>query len=219
MGDMGYGGKVADQQRARELRAQAWTLVEIARELGVSKSSVSLWVRDVEFTPRPRNRGRYSKPHPLHVKKLAEIERCRVEGIDAIGTMTDREFFVFGLALYAGEGSKTPGELRFANSDPRMILAYITWLRRFFEVNEARLRLRLYLHADLDVDAAVAHWSSLTGIPPEQFTTPYRAVPDPTIRRTRHVNGCVSVAYCCTTIHRRVMGLIAAVLSPCSFPG
>jgi transposase len=36
--------------RARELRAQGRTYNEIAAELGVSKSSVSLWVRDL---PRP----------------------------------------------------------------------------------------------------------------------------------------------------------------------
>ena len=69
-----------ERQRARELRAEAWTLQEIADELGVSKGSVSVWVRDVEFVPKPRNRGHEShRPHPLHVRKLAEIERCRVE--------------------------------------------------------------------------------------------------------------------------------------------
>ena len=31
---MGYGGKVLEQRLARELRAQAWTLDEIAAELG-----------------------------------------------------------------------------------------------------------------------------------------------------------------------------------------
>jgi hypothetical protein len=36
---MGYRGKVAERERARELRAQAWTLKEIASELGVSRSS------------------------------------------------------------------------------------------------------------------------------------------------------------------------------------
>ena len=34
---MGYGGKYVEQARARELRAQAWTLNEIAAELGVSR--------------------------------------------------------------------------------------------------------------------------------------------------------------------------------------
>jgi hypothetical protein len=217
---MGYGGKVSEQQRARELRAEAWTLADIAAELGVSKSSVSLWVRNVEFTPRPRNRGHPSmKPHPHHVRKLAEIERCHRDGIELIGQLSEREFLVLGLALYAGEGGKTDGEVRFANSDPRMILVFITWLRRFFEVDEARLRMRLYLHADLDVDAAVRFWSALTGVPPEQFGRPYRAVPDPTIRRNRHVNGCPAISYGCSLTHRRIIGMIAAVLSPTALPG
>ena len=77
---MGYGGKFVERERARELRAQSRTLQEIAAELGVSKGSVSVWVRDVDFVPKPRNRGHSGQqPHPLHVKKLAEIERCRVE--------------------------------------------------------------------------------------------------------------------------------------------
>jgi hypothetical protein len=49
---MGYAGKVEERERARELRAQSWTLQEIATKLKVSKSSVSLWVRDVDFVPR-----------------------------------------------------------------------------------------------------------------------------------------------------------------------
>ena len=48
---MGYRGKVKEQEKARALRAQNRTLADIAQTLGVSKSSVSLWVRDVPFTP------------------------------------------------------------------------------------------------------------------------------------------------------------------------
>jgi transcriptional regulator with XRE-family HTH domain len=55
---MGYGGKVAEQEQARALRVRSWTLAEIAAELGVSKSSVSLWVRDVDFVPKPRQHSR-----------------------------------------------------------------------------------------------------------------------------------------------------------------
>lgn len=217
---MGYGGKVREQQRARELRAEAWTLQDIATELGVAKSSVSLWVRDVEFVPRPRNRGHRSmKPHPLHVRKMAEIDRCHREGVELIGRMSEREFLVLGLALYAGEGGKTQGEVRFANSDPRMIVAFIVWLRHFFDVDESRLRMRLSLHADLDVDAAIRFWSALTLIPPEQFGKPYRAIADATIRRNRHVNGCPAISYGCSHTHRRVMGMIAAILSPTALPG
>lgn len=217
---MGYGGKLVEQQRARELCAQAWTLAEIAAELGVARSSVSTWVRDVEFTPRPRNRGHAGhRPHPLKLRKEAEVERCLREGAERIGQLSDREFLVLGLALYAGEGAKREGEIRFANSDPRMIVIFLAWLRRFFDIDESRLRMRLYLHADLDLEAAIAYWSSLTSIPPEQFTKPYRAPADRTMRRNRHVHGCPSISYGCSSTHRRVMGMVAAILSTTALPG
>jgi len=49
---MGYRGKVVERARARDLWAQAWTINEIVAELGVSKSSVRVWVRDVESSTR-----------------------------------------------------------------------------------------------------------------------------------------------------------------------
>jgi transcriptional regulator with XRE-family HTH domain len=217
---MGYGGKVAEQERARELRAQSWTLTEIATELGVSKSSVSLWVRDVQFVPRPRNRGHPSqRPHKLHLAKLAEMEELRVAGIERIGQLSDRDLLVAGTALYAGEGSKRDGVVTFANSDPRMILLFITWLRTFFTVDESRLRMRLYLHDGLDLAAAQRFWSELTAIPTAQFTKPYRAVADSTIRRSKHVMGCPAVVYACSRTHRSVMGLVSALLSTACLPG
>jgi hypothetical protein len=215
---MGYGGKILEQERARLLRAQSWTLAGIAAELGVARSSVSLWVRDVEFVPRSR-RQEQRRPSSLKIAKEREIERLRLEGLEAIGQLSEQEFLVAGTALYAGEGSKTGSEVRFANTDPRMILFFVTWLRAFFEVDESRLRMKLYLHEGLDLDTALAYWSELTGIPIGQFHKPYRAVADPTRRRAKHVMGCPAVVYCCAHTHRHVMGLAAALLSPDCLPG
>ncbi|WP_334143829.1 hypothetical protein [Rhabdothermincola sp.] len=145
--------------------------------------------------------------------KLAEIDALLAEGRTRIGRLTDQEFLVAGTALYAGEGAKTQGTVKFANSDPRMIQLFCTWLRRFFEVDERRLRVRLYLHAGLDLNGAVAFWSSLTRIPAGQFTKPYRAVADASIRRAEHPLGCPTVTYSCTRTHRAVMGLVHSLLS------
>jgi transcriptional regulator with XRE-family HTH domain len=216
---MGYGGKVLEQQQARELRAQAWTLADIATELGVSKSSVSLWVRDVEFVPNPRRRTRPPRVSSLHLRKLEEIERLDAAAVVEIGQMTDREFLMAGIALYAGEGSKTDGAIKFANTNPALVDFFLVWLRRFFVVDESRLRVNLYLHEGLDLDAAVEYWSRLTRIPASQFAKPYRAVADPTRRHSKHVMGCATIAYCCTTDHRRVMGFVRALSCPTAFPG
>ena len=103
---MGNGGKVAEQERARQLRARSWTLAEIATELGVAKSSVSLWVRDVEFVPRARRMGP-RRPSSLMLAKRQEIEELRAAGLGAIGQLSEKEFLVAGTALYAAEGAKT----------------------------------------------------------------------------------------------------------------
>src|SRR5579862_6971876 len=118
---MGYRGKVAEQAKARELRASGMTLLDIANELGVAKSSVSLWVRDVEFTPGPRRRGRKRGPNVLERRKQAEIDELLEEGRRRIGELSEREFLVAGAALYAGEGGKTDGAVQFANTDARMM--------------------------------------------------------------------------------------------------
>ncbi|HEX5881900.1 MAG TPA: hypothetical protein VF468_26810 [Actinomycetota bacterium] len=124
-----------------------------------------------------------------------------------------------GVALYAGEGTKRYGAVRFAKSDPRMILFFCCWLRRFFEIDESRLRVRLYPHEGLDLAATIAYWSALTGIPPSQFGKPDRAVADPSIGHAKHVHGCVTVSYSCSPTHRSIMGLVSALLSGTALPG
>lgn len=170
---MGNGGKHIERHRARELRAEAWTLQEIADELGVSKGSVSVWVRDVEFVPKPRNRGHAShEPHPLHVRKLAEIERCRVEADALIGRLSSRDLTMFCLALYAGEGSKTEGAVKIANTNPTLSRVFLAWLRDVFDIDETRLRVTLYLHRDLDLEQANEFWSAALSVPMRSSPSP-----------------------------------------------
>lgn len=214
---MGYRGKVEQQNHARELRADGWTMPEIANELNVSRSSVSLWTRDVPYTPRrpPRTGFDASKrsPNRLQVRKQKQIEELLAEGRERIGTLSEREFLIAGTMLYAGEGNKTDGAVGLANSDPRMIVFFCGWIRHFFAIDESRLRLGLYLHEGLDLGAANEFWTKITGVPPAQFTKPYRAVPDPSIRRSKHPMGCPRVSYACARTHRAVMGLVCALLS------
>jgi hypothetical protein len=216
---MGYRGKVEQQERARVLRAENLTLAEIAARLHVSKSSVSVWVRDVPFTPSRRRTAAKRSTHPAHTAKLRQSEELDRLGVDRIGTLSDEAFLVAGVALYAGEGSKTDGAVKFANTDPKMIAFFCAWLRRNFVVDESRLRACVYLHQGLDLDAAEDFWSQLAGIPRTQFTAPYRAPADATIRRTKHRFGCMYVSYSCTTTHRRIRGLVRALLSSSAFPG
>jgi hypothetical protein len=216
---MGYRGKLEAQEKARLMRAENMTLADIAATLGVSKSSVSVWVRDVPFTPSKRRYGAKRTTHPAHTAKLRQIEQLNELGIKRIGTLGEEAFLAAGVALYAGEGAKNDGNIVFANTDARMVSFFCAWLRRFFEIDESRIRIRVYLHEGLDLDAAERHWSQVTGVPRCQFRAPYRATADSTIRRTKHEYGCVYVNYGCSTTHRAIMGLIRALLSSQAIPG
>ena len=215
---MGYRGKLPQQRTARELRADGWILADIADKLGVARSSVSLWVRDVPFEAGPARRGRRREPNALQRRKAAEIAALQAEGVVQLGTLNEQAFLAAGTALYAGEGTKREGMVAFANSDPAMVAFFCAWLRHFFDIDEARLRMRVYLHAGLDVDVAQAYWSRLTGIPLDQFGSPYRPQPDPSIRTAKHQYGCGYVRYGCTRTHRAILGLISALLTSPTVP-
>ena len=107
---MGYRGKLEEQNRARDLRAQGWTYAEIQAELGVARSSVSLWVRDVEVDPATldaRRRARWvagnhpanRRPSRLHLEKLEEIEDCDRQAIGMLRSLSSRDRLVAGIAL------------------------------------------------------------------------------------------------------------------------
>src|SRR5205823_6166776 len=142
---MGYSGKTIEQERARELRAGGMTMPDIAAELGVSRSSVSLWTREVLFEPGARRQPLTRRPSSLAVAKQREIDELLADGKERIGRMSPREFLVAGAALYAGDGSKRVGAVQFTNADPRMVAFFCHWLRCFLHPREARLPVRLYL--------------------------------------------------------------------------
>jgi hypothetical protein len=211
---VGYRGKLAEREEARRLRAAGLTMPEIAAALGVSRSSVSLWTRDVPYVAdQTRRLPAKRAPNRLEQAKAAEIAATAAEGAARIGRLSDRDLLVAGTALYAGEGAKTPGAVVMVNSDPRIISLHLAWLRSCFAVDEARLRVRLYLHEGLDLDAATTFWSELTGIPRPQFCRPHRAVPHAGLRHNKHQHGCATIRYSCTRTHRAVMGLMDALLA------
>ena len=84
---------------------------------------------------------------------------------------------------------------RHGHTDPRALVLFLRWLRCFFDLDESRLRMRVYLHECLDLEAATSYWSELTGIPWSQFGAPYRAADDPTRRTSKHLMGCPAIRY------------------------
>jgi hypothetical protein len=215
---MGNMGKVVEREKAREMRAQGAKLKEICEALNVSKSSASVWVRDVEFIKQPRWLNPNRKPHAQMVAKQKEIAAGIEAGHRYFKNMSRKEFFAAGVALYAGEGNKTCSGVGMANTNPDILLFFVNWLREFFDVDESRLKVNIYLHEGHDLSDAEKFWSELLNIPLSQFKTPYRAVADPSRKRTKHIYGCPSVRYHCAHTLRKILGYMDGLLKSSDLP-
>ncbi|MFJ4621408.1 hypothetical protein [Streptomyces sp. NPDC088812] len=158
--------------KARELRIQGWTYDQIEAELGCSRSSVSLWVRDLPRPERRRSRdeaaaiARKGWEAKLRVRD-EERQRTKTGAAARIGALSDRELFLLGVGLYWAEGSKDkPYERRevvtFVNSDPGMIEVFLAWLD-LLGVERDRLRFTVMIHENADVPAAERYWADLVG--------------------------------------------------------
>ncbi|GAB1329203.1 hypothetical protein [Streptomyces sennicomposti] len=166
------------RDRARELRLQGRTYDQIQIELGCSKSSVSLWVRDL---PRPERRDP-SEQAKLAARKRWEHElavrdeqrrQTKAVAMGEIGVMSDRDLFLTGVALYWAEGAKDKPYARrenvlFINSDPNVIRIFRSWLD-LLGVEQERLRYRVMIHETGDVEGAERYWSDLLKVDASQF--------------------------------------------------
>lgn len=191
--------------RARELRLQGWTYDRIEAELGCSRSSVSLWVRDL---PKPEPRYTPEEQRALMQAGLArrraaedeERRKTKRAACEEIGALTDRDLFMVGVALYWAEGSKSkPYDRReraiFVNSDPGVIRTYLAWLE-LLEVDRERLGFRLLIHESADVEAAHRFWAGIADIDACAFAKPTLKKHNPkTVRKNTGdgYHGCLVV--------------------------
>ncbi|KOX19166.1 MULTISPECIES: hypothetical protein [unclassified Streptomyces] len=164
--------------RARELRLEGRTYDQIQAELGCSKSSVSLWVRDL---PKPEPRYTEEELRARMNAGLARLRETRDEerretkrlARESVGALSDRELFIAGVTLYWAEGAKDKSYrrrevLQFINSDPDVITLYLRWLD-LLGVTPDRLRFRVSIHESADVAEAERFWAELAGVDGSTF--------------------------------------------------
>ena len=107
--------------------------------------------------------------------------------------------------LYWGEGDKTGNYLvALTNTDVRILKYFVSWLRRYFEINEDRLRCRLYIWSSLNEKKAKEFWSKELNIPLIQFTKSYISKSKPKIKKSRHVNGVCRISYGSTKLFKEI---------------
>ena len=191
------------KEKAKRLRLQGCSIKRIAKLLGISMSTSSLWMRDV--------------PLPSHIKKYLEKQagEGRVKGWKVLRSMRDHQkdlyreeakaslqtmnftkdvWRLIGSIIYWCEGSKRHlhSGARLANSDPQLVRLFLHAIRNGFGVEEKKLKALLHLHDYHDVEKQTIFWAKITGIPKKNFYPPY--IKPNTGKRIREgYPGCISI--------------------------
>jgi hypothetical protein len=215
--------------KARNLREQGLAYHQIAAELGVSKSSVSLWVRDLPRPPRLsfqecRKRSAEGVRRYWAVQgPLREAGRAAVSAAAAaqIGELSDREILIAGAIAYWCEGGKSKphnphDRVSFVNSDAALIRFFLRFLD-VAGVGPERLIFRVYIHESADVEAAQRFWLDATQADPAQFRRPTLKRHNPgTVRKNTAENyhGCLRIdVRRGAQLYRQIEGWVGAAVT------
>lgn len=174
--------KSEQKLKARELRRNGESVKDISLLIGVSKSTASMWVRDIILNVEQLERlkqkmirgselGR-TKGALIQKQRRIDLEKkLEKQSIQEINTLTDNELLLSGLCLYWGEGSKKQRELSWCNSDPQLINFMILWLKRCYGIDKDRLGVNVainQMHKNRN-GLVRRYWSRTIDIPIGQF--------------------------------------------------
>ncbi len=169
--------KMVAKFKAIEMRKDGHSYAHIAKQVGVSKSTVSIWVQRVPYIPNQETLDRISRAvmamkAAQSAKKQKSFKKAKEEATLDIGNLTRRDIFMLGLGLYIGEGTKSTQETTFVNANVTVMRFVVRWLHDALGVGKKHIRIRLHLYPDSDIRVCEDFWASQLRIPLEQFSPP-----------------------------------------------
>jgi len=145
--------KTEEREKARELRTAGCSVKEIERALGVSRSSVSIWVRDVRLDDRQQRvlAAKVTEGRLRAAERKATAARAVRRAYQEDGRVLARERgpdYAAGCMLYWAEGCKSRTAIKISNADPSLLAYFAAFLRVHFEAPDEKFSMHCNLFAD-----------------------------------------------------------------------
>lgn len=173
--------KLKLREQALGLRKKGHSYGQIKNVLGVSKGTLSVWLRNYPLSPeriqelRNRSEVRIEKfRKTMEMKRASRLAVCYKNEKAKILPLTKKEFFIAGLMLYWGEGGKDiQGSINISNTDPAVLKFMLRWFGKALKIPIKEVRVYLHLYNDMDKTQKLVFWSRALGLPISQFRKPY----------------------------------------------
>lgn len=116
--------------------------------------------------------------------------------------------------IIRGARERTYHPISLTNSDPKIIEAFIRFLKEVFDipVDDIKAELRLFEHQD--AQRAIRYWSTATGIPHANFRKPYygRSISSRRLRPyNRLEHGIIKIVLGRTDLFHKILGGIEGI--------
>lgn len=172
-------GKYIEKSQAIEMRKKGLQIKDIAENLGVSKGTVSVWVRHIELSAKQicelqerkitfLDKGREKGSKKLK-EKYGEIranyrEVGRQVALECIAKNNSSNHLKSCL-LYWAEGTKNRNRFEFTNSDPIMIKIISDFLlSECFNLKQDDIKMSLNCYDDIhSIEEIEVHWDNIIG--------------------------------------------------------
>ncbi len=169
------------KKQAFLLRKEGKSYNSISQELNITKSTLSQWFLNVDWSQEVRKKLIESSKEKsrIHIENLNKTrgknleisyKQAEDEALNDLAKLQYNPLFIAGVMLYWGEGDKrNKNNVKFINTDPNMIVLYCDFLRKICDVPEEKIKAGLFIYDNIDELNAINFWSDKTKITKDRF--------------------------------------------------
>lgn len=204
-----------------QLRKQGKSYNEINKLLGVSKSTLSSWLKDLSLSriikKNKINSAKliWSKNIIKYNKKRSKLYQAKVEKIlnkysKEVPKIDSQALFWIGVALFWAEGGKREKwTLKFVNSDAKMIQIMMKFFRKICKVTNKKIKLRIHLYPNIDESKTKKYWSQITKLSLKSFYSSQTQITKSSKNKrpfNRLPYGTLHISICDTNLVKKMRG-------------
>src|SRR3989338_174851 len=209
------------KENAIKLRQQGFSIGKIERDLGIPRSTLSGWLKNIKLTARQKEELLQNwKNGLINARRQAVIwhnaqkaERIKEAESSAKRTLkninlNDKNILELALAfLYLGEGAKNNPETALGSSNPLILKFFLSLLKNIYNIKVEKIGCELSLRADQNPDEMKKFWSHALKIPIERFKQVHLDKRTIGSKTYQHYKGVCHLRCCNVAIQRKLISI------------
>lgn len=172
---------ISPKEKAISLRRKGKSYGEINSILGIPKSTLSTWLKDLPISKEVKenniNKAKFVWSRNITQFNKIRSEKYKIKEAEIISDYAKEipkfskdALFWTGLSLFWAEGGKKEKwSIHFVNSDPVIIKTMMLFFKKFCTENDKDFVFRIHLYPNIDDDKAKLFWSKTVGINNAKF--------------------------------------------------